>query len=48
MSFQSEPEKQDENKISEKNFHNLSASDLKYYNPLDFEKKFFKTRHVLK
>ena len=45
--IQSEPEKQDENQISEKKFWNLSNFQLKFSNAVDFETKFFTTRQIL-
>ena len=43
----SEPEKQDENQISEKNFYNVSDSELKFLQRVRFWIKFFTTRQIL-
>ena len=45
--IQSEPEKQDENQILEKNFYNVSDSDLKFLQRVRFRNKIFTTRQIL-
>ena len=46
--IQSEPEKQDKNQILEKNFYNVSDSDLKFLQRVRFRNKVFTVRQVLK
>ena len=45
--IQSEPEKQDKNHITEKIFHNVSDSELKFLQRVRFRIKNFTTRQIL-